>query len=113
VKAALPAASRIATLVNIKNPAQKHHMEDIPQMSKALHFDSILVHATKEEELEAAFQDAVKAKAHALVVGSLGPVQWTSQTSHRASVQIQDAELYRLSRLGPGRGACQLQFPVD
>ena len=73
VKAALPAASRIATLVNVNNPAQKHHLDDIPRMAKALHFDSILVHATKEEELEAAFQAALKAKAHALIVSPLAP----------------------------------------
>lgn len=73
VKAALPAASRIATLVNVKNPAQKHHLEDIPLMSKALHFESFLVHATKEDELEAAFQGAVKTKAQALVISPLAP----------------------------------------
>ncbi|MEI6720064.1 MAG: ABC transporter substrate-binding protein [Betaproteobacteria bacterium] len=73
VKGVLPAATRIATLVNIKNPAQKHHLDDVKMLSKALHFQSILVHATKEEELESAFKHAVKAKAHAVVVGPLAP----------------------------------------
>jgi putative ABC transport system substrate-binding protein len=73
VKEVLPAAARIATLVNVKNPAQKHHLDDVPQVAKALSFESILVHATKEEELESAFQHAVKAKANALVIASLSP----------------------------------------
>jgi putative ABC transport system substrate-binding protein len=42
-------------------------------MSKALGFESILVHATKEEEVESAFEQAVKANAHALVVPALNP----------------------------------------
>jgi putative tryptophan/tyrosine transport system substrate-binding protein len=73
VKEVLPAATRIATMVNMENPAQKHHLDDVPQMSKALGFESIIVHATKEEELERAFEQAVKAKAQAMVVGSLAP----------------------------------------
>lgn len=73
VKGVLPAATRIATLVNIKNPAQKHHLDDVPVMSKALGFQSILVHATKAEELESAFEHAVKAKAHAVVVAAVAP----------------------------------------
>lgn len=73
VREVMPAATRIATLVNIKNPAQKHHLDDVPRMSKVLRFQSILVHATREEELEAAFKDAVNAKAQALVISALAP----------------------------------------
>ncbi|MBL8376553.1 MAG: ABC transporter substrate-binding protein [Burkholderiales bacterium] len=73
VKGVLPAATRIATLVNPKNPAQKHHLDDLQMLSKALHFQSILVHATKEEEIETAFKQAVAAKAQAVVVPPLAP----------------------------------------
>jgi putative tryptophan/tyrosine transport system substrate-binding protein len=57
----------------VKNPAQKHHLDDVPAMAKLLGFESVLVHATREEELEAAFQQAVHAKAGALVVASVAP----------------------------------------
>jgi len=73
VKGVMPGATRIATLVNAKNVAQKHHLDDVPAMEKALGFESILVHATREEELEAAFEHATRVKAHALVVGSVAP----------------------------------------
>jgi putative ABC transport system substrate-binding protein len=73
VKEVLPHASHIATLVNVKNQAQQHHMEDLPEMAKALHFQSILVHATQEAELEAAFKQAVQARAQAMVVSTIAP----------------------------------------
>ena len=73
VKQALPHASRIAILVNVKNQAQKHHLEDVPTMAKALHFQPILVHATQEEELDAAFKQAVESRANAMVVSTLAP----------------------------------------
>jgi putative ABC transport system substrate-binding protein len=73
VKEVLPKATRIATMVNTENPAQKHHLDDVPLMSKALGFESIIVHATKEAELASAFEQAIKAKADAMVVSSLAP----------------------------------------
>jgi putative ABC transport system substrate-binding protein len=73
VKEVLPNASRIATLVNVKNQAQKHHLDDLPEMVKALRFQSILVHATQEEELDAAFRQAVQSRANAMVVSTLAP----------------------------------------
>jgi putative ABC transport system substrate-binding protein len=73
VKAALPATTRIATLVNTQNPAQRTYLADVPIMSTALGFQSILVHATKEAELQSAFEHAVKAKAQAVVVPPLAP----------------------------------------
>ncbi len=73
VKEILPHASRIATLVNVKNQAQRHHLEDVPEMAKALRFQSILVHATQEEELDAAFRQAVQSRANAMVVAALAP----------------------------------------
>lgn len=111
VKAVLPSASRIATMVNVTNPAQKHHLDDVLQMSKALGFESILVHATKEEELESAFQDAVRAKAHALVVASLAPFSGL----RTRIVELQNK--YRLPSLTgneawvPARGLASYSFP--
>jgi putative ABC transport system substrate-binding protein len=72
-KALLPGATRIAVLVNVKNPAQKHHLDDVPAMAKQLNFEPLLVHATREEELEAAFASAVKGRAQAMVVGQISP----------------------------------------
>lgn len=73
VKDLMPHATRIAVLVNVKNQAQKHHIEDLPAMAKGLNFQPILVHATQEEELEPAFREAVKAKAQALVISTVAP----------------------------------------
>ena len=73
VRSVLPKASRIAILVNENNPAQEHHLADVPTMARALHFEPVLVHATQEQELEAAIEQALKARAHALVVTPLAP----------------------------------------
>jgi putative ABC transport system substrate-binding protein len=73
VKQVLPHASRIATLVNVKNQAQQHHLDDLPEMAKALQFQSILVHATQESELDAAFKQAVQVRAQAMVVSTVAP----------------------------------------
>jgi putative ABC transport system substrate-binding protein len=101
VRDILPTASRIAMLVNIKNPAQKHHLDDVPIMSKALRFQSILVHATKEEELESAFEHAVKVKAQALVVATLA-----SFTALRERI-VELQKKYRIPTFSGSREAVQ------
>jgi putative ABC transport system substrate-binding protein len=72
-RAVMPTATRLAILVNVNNIAQKHHLDDVPAMAKLLQFEPQLVHATKAEELEAAFQAAVKGKAQAMVVATVAP----------------------------------------
>jgi putative ABC transport system substrate-binding protein len=73
IKDVFPKASRIATFINVSNPAQRHQTEDLPQISKDLRFESVVIHVTKESELEAGFEQAVNARAHALVVGPIAP----------------------------------------
>jgi putative ABC transport system substrate-binding protein len=69
----LPTATRFATMVNDNNPAQKHHAQDIRAMSELLKFESVLIPATRAEEIEPAMEAAVKARAQALVVSTLAP----------------------------------------
>ena len=73
VKDLMPSVSRIATLVNIKNQAQKHHLEDVATVQKLLNFEHLQAHATNEEELEPAFRFAVEHKAQAIVATGIAP----------------------------------------
>ena len=101
VKEVLPHASRIATLVNVKNQAQRHHLEDLPTMAKTLHFQSILVHATQEEELDAAFRHAVQSRANAMVVSTVAPF-----TGLRSRI-VELANQYRMPTFHGEREAVQ------
>jgi putative ABC transport system substrate-binding protein len=113
VKAILPKATRIATLVNVNNPAQKHHLEDLPVMSKALHFKHIIAHATNEEELEFAFLEAKKAKANAVVETGIAPFA----SLHMRIIELQNK--YRLptfhsnSKGVKDGGLASYSFPME
>jgi putative tryptophan/tyrosine transport system substrate-binding protein len=70
-KPVLPNATRIATLANEKDPAQTFTSRHIPHMAKTLGFEPLLIHATTAEAIPAAFDQAQKMKAQAIVVSPI------------------------------------------
>ena len=70
-KAMLPKATRIATLANEKDPAQTFTSRHIPHMAKTLGFESLLIHVTTAEAIPAAFDQAWKMNAQAIVVSPI------------------------------------------
>jgi len=73
VRNVLPAATRIATVINPANPAMKHHLEAVPAVSKSFKFESILIEARHPEAFEPAYVQAKKLRAHALICPPLSP----------------------------------------
>jgi putative ABC transport system substrate-binding protein len=71
VQAILPAATKVALLVNPSNPLTTgEDIQAIAAVGQRVGLEIALVSATSESELEKAYETAVKYRASALVVGS-------------------------------------------
>lgn len=73
VKIVIPAATRVATLMNPGNPAAKHHLSIVPATTKALGLQSMIIDTPSAQALEPAFARAAAAKVQALIAPPLAP----------------------------------------
>lgn len=73
VRIVMPAAARVASLINPDNPAARHHLAIEPGTTKALGLQSLVLNATTGEALEPAFKQAAQARSQAMVVSTMAP----------------------------------------
>ena len=69
IKELVPKAARIAVLFNMSNPALPPQWREVEKATRALGIEPLLLDVRKAEDLEPAFDTAVKQRADALVVG--------------------------------------------
>ena len=65
----VPKATRIAALFNMSNPAIPHQWRQVEAAARSLGMQAQLLDVRKQEDLRPAFDDAVRQRAAALVVG--------------------------------------------
>ena len=69
IKELVPKAARIAVLFNMSNPALPPQWSEVEKAARTLGIEAFLLDVRKAEDLEPAFDAAVKQRADALVVG--------------------------------------------
>jgi putative ABC transport system substrate-binding protein len=85
----LPAATVFALLVNPANPAAEAYMRKAPEAARSLGLKLLVLHASTEPEIEAAFGSVVSQSANALVIG--GDSFFNSRTSQIAALALRHA----------------------
>jgi ABC-type uncharacterized transport system substrate-binding protein len=84
LKELLPKAGRIAVLFNMGNPALPPQWREVERAARSLGLDPQLLDVRKVEDLEPAFDAAVRQKADALVVG----IDTLTQANQRLIVDL-------------------------
>jgi len=80
----VPAASKIALLINPKNPDSADEARDVQEAAGALGIQILVLNAGDENEIDAAFAKLVELRAGALMLG--GDTFFTSQRSRLATL---------------------------
>jgi putative ABC transport system substrate-binding protein len=70
LKDLVPSAGVIAYLTNPTNPSQELELKEAPRAARALQIQLHVLQASREQELDSAFAELEKLRAHALVVAS-------------------------------------------
>ena len=66
----VPSAGVIAYLTNPTNPSQELELKEAQRAARALQIQLHFLQASREQELDSAFAELEKIRAHALVVAS-------------------------------------------
>jgi putative ABC transport system substrate-binding protein len=80
----VPAATAIAVLLNPKNPDSEDEAKDVLEAGRALGVQIIILNASTENEIDAAFQKMVEQRVGALMLGS--DTFFTSQRARLATL---------------------------
>jgi putative tryptophan/tyrosine transport system substrate-binding protein len=70
LKELIPSASVIAYLTNPTNPSQELELKEVQTAARALQIQLHILQAGREDELDSAFADLAKLRAHGLVVAT-------------------------------------------
>jgi putative tryptophan/tyrosine transport system substrate-binding protein len=90
LKELVPKATRIAGLFNMGNPALPPQWKEVEKAARSRGLEPLLLDVRKAEDLEPAFETAVRQRANALVVG----IETLTQANQRLIVEL--SARYRL-----------------
>jgi putative tryptophan/tyrosine transport system substrate-binding protein len=80
----VPATATIAILLNPTNPDSEDEAKDLQEAAAALGIEILVLHAARENEIDAAFRTLLERRAGALMVGA--DTFFTSQRAHLATL---------------------------
>ena len=84
LKELAPQTSRLAGLFNMSNPALPPQWKEVEKAARTLGIEPLLLDVRKAEDLEPAFEAAIRQRADALIVG----IDTLTQANHRLIVDL-------------------------
>ena len=84
LKELVPKTVRLAGLFNMGNPALPPQWKEVEKAARSLGIEPVLLDVRKAEDLEAAFEAAIRQRADALIVG----IDTLTQANHRLIVDL-------------------------